>query len=105
MKINHLLEIGTHPLPQEIVTILAQGENCRIEKIVSPLHLISPWYDQEEFEFVTLLQGNASLEWADGSITPLTIGEGLTIPPHEAHRVVDTSQNPLCIWLCIFWKN
>ncbi len=46
-------------LTEELVTILAENQHVRIERIVSNGHS-SPngfWYDQEEFEWVIVLKG------------------------------------------------
>jgi hypothetical protein len=50
-------------LPEELVQILVQRPNVRIERIVS-IGQASPegfWYDQNQVEFVVLLQGSAQL--------------------------------------------
>ena len=87
----------------ERVDILFEGNSMRIERIVSPAGFVSEWYDQEESEWLTLLQGTATLEYGDNTIVTLFAGDTLTIPPHIIHRVIDTSENSLCIWLCIFF--
>ena len=76
----------------------------RIERIVSEGH-VSPegfWYDQDEPEWVALLQGTAELEFEDGRRYPMGAGDWLAIPAHERHRVAHTSSDPPCIWLAVF---
>lgn len=93
------------PAPEEFSEILSQGysDSFRIERIVSHGH-ISPegfWYDQEECEFVAVLQGNAELEFEDGK-TKMYAGDWIVIPAHKKHRVIFTSSKPQCIWLAVF---
>lgn len=91
------------PLSEELTTVLVKSETVRIERIISTGQT-SDWYDQEESEFVSLLQGEAVLEWADSTTTQLSAGDTLTIAPHTRHRVKFTSIEPPCFWLCVFWK-
>ena len=77
----------------------------RIERIVSEGH-VSPsgfWYDQNEWEYVAVLQGSAELETLTGKIR-LNAGDWIMIPEHERHRVSYTSSEPPCVWLAVFWK-
>lgn len=95
------------PLPaEELTTIIASGPNTRIERIVSTGQS-SPedfWYDQDEDEWVFLLQGRATLVWQDGTTTDLDPGGHLLIPARKKHRVLSTSKNPPCIWIAVFSK-
>lgn len=88
----------------EFLEILFSGNsNFRVERIVSEGH-ISPqnfWYDQNESEFVAVLQENAKLEF-ENKILELTPGDWVIIPPHEKHRVIYTSIEPACVWLAVF---
>ena len=90
---------------QEITNLLLENESVRIEQIISAGQ-VSPdgfWYDQNEQEWVLLLQGTARLEFAGGNIRQLEAGEHLLIPAHVRHRVAYTSKQPPCIWLCVFY--
>lgn len=92
-------------LPQEEwLEILLKRENIRVERIISTGQSSPPgfWYEQTEDEWVAVLQGDASLEWADGAIRKLTVGDYLLIPAGKKHRVERTSAQPPCIWLAIF---
>jgi len=99
MNIFDLQEV---PLNEELTTILAQNEHIRIERIISTGQT-SDWYDQEETEFVLLLNGFAKLEYANRGIITLNIGDSIIIKPHEKHRVIFTSCEPHCVWLCVFY--
>jgi cupin 2 domain-containing protein len=82
--------------------VLADSSNARIERIVSTGQ-VSGWYDQTETEFVALLEGTATIEFGNGNTVALSKGDTLLIEPHERHRVTYTSDNPPCVWLCVFY--
>jgi cupin 2 domain-containing protein len=90
------------PLAKELLTVLAESGNVRIERIISTGQT-SDWYDQDETEFVILLKGNAVVEFKDGKIVEMSKGDTLIIAPHERHRVSYTSSDPPCVWLCVFY--
>ena len=89
-------------LPQELIEQIAGHEDVRIERIVSHGHN-SPegfWYDQEQDEFVLLLQGEAELEFEDGTVR-LRRGDHLTIKAHRKHRVQWSTPEQPTIWLAV----
>ena len=87
----------------EIFEVLAKGTgNFKVEKIVSKAYSNGEWYDQPEDELVFLLDGNATLEFANGAIVELQKGDFLKIEKHKRHRVLKTSENPQCVWLTLF---
>jgi len=90
---------------KEISTILAEGKNVRIERIVSTGQITASdfWYDQTENEFVTVLQGEAKILFDNGIEQHLVQGDYLTIPAHCRHKVTYTSIEPACIWLAVFY--
>jgi cupin 2 domain-containing protein len=98
----NIFDLPILPLPEELTTILAGKGDVRIERIVSTGHT-SNWYDQPETEFVVLLEGNAVIEYENGETVAMSKGDTLLIPPHKQHRVSFTSENPPCIWLCVFY--
>lgn len=74
-----------------------------IERIISKGHSTpeGEWYDQDQDEWVLLLQGKAVLSFEDNSTINLASGDYLYIPAHERHRVEWTDPNGDCIWLAI----
>ncbi|MEG0230341.1 MAG: cupin, partial [Oscillospiraceae bacterium] len=62
-----------------------------------------------EDEIVFLLQGKAILQFKNNNeyITKKTLtgGQSLKISKNILHRVEYTSENPMCIWLCVFQKD
>ena len=98
------LPAGIHR--EEISDILWQTEALRVERIVS-WGQVSPegfWYDQEEDEWVSVLEGAGEVEFSDGTKTRLGRGDALFLPAHVRHRVSFTSKEPPCVWLCVFGK-
>jgi len=89
-------------LEQEWIDVLQENGSVRIERIVSSGHT-SDWYDQDEHEFVALLSGEAKLLYETGEVAALKAGDTLMIPAHCKHRVVETSKEPICVWLCVFF--
>ncbi|WP_448561225.1 cupin domain-containing protein [Trichothermofontia sp.] len=85
-------------------TLIAAGA-IKIERIVS-IGQSTPsgeWYDQAHDEWVVLLQGNATLSYADDSKVDLRPGDCLHLPAHCRHRVEYTSSDPPCIWLAVHY--
>jgi Cupin domain. len=86
----------------ELFEILLQGGNgLLVERIISHGHTTpeGEWYDQEKDEWVAVLQGEATLLFADGREVFLGQGMHVFLPRHEKHRVTHTSSP--CIWLAI----
>jgi len=98
----NIYELPPLPLTEEVTTILTENKNIRIERIISTGQ-ISNWYDQDETEFVVLLDGNAIIEYENGTNIEMSKGDTLLIAPHERHRVSYTSSEPPCVWLCVFY--
>jgi len=102
----NIFDIMPQDFSGEISEIIENTPSLRIERIVSTGQISAEgfWYDQSEHEWILLLQGEAKLEYINGEIIELKIGDYINIPPHKKHRVVFTSSSPQCIWLCIFQK-
>jgi len=94
-------------LPVELVTVLAENQHVRIERIVSTGHR-SPdgfWYDQDENEWVVVLMGEAELIFKNGESRKLKPGDFVNIPAHRNHRVEGTSPDQPTVWLAVFYKD
>ena len=91
---------------QELFETLVQTGTTRIERIISSGQASPPgfWYDQNEHEFIVVLQGSAVIGFEEGQSISLESGAWLHIKPHQKHRVVTTSTNPPTIWLALFWS-
>lgn len=92
-------------LPQEVFTELLKSGSVRIERILS-LGQASPesgWYDQDEHEWVLVLQGEGELTFENGDCIRLAAGDCLNIPAHSRHRVSWTDPTQVTIWLAVFY--
>jgi cupin 2 domain-containing protein len=84
-------------------TLLESG-GVKIERIVSH-SAASPeefWYDQEQDEWVVVLEGEATLRLHPDETIHLKKGDHLFIPRHRQHRVERTSDRTL--WLAVHVK-
>ncbi len=93
-------------LTQEIFETLLQKENIRIERIIS-YGQSSPaegWYDQDEHEWILLVEGEALLAFEDGSEVHLHAGDYLNIAAYTKHKVTWTKEKAKTIWLAIFYN-
>ena len=94
-------------LQNEQVDELLRTKNFRIERIVSKDHT-SPetgWYDQEENEWVLVLEGAGTILFAENN-RQVTLGKGdyLHIPAHAKHKVVWTEPEELTVWLAVHYS-
>ena len=93
-------------LADELTSILTSNSNIRIERIISQGHKSAEefWYDQDEHEWVVVLQGQAKIRFEDSS-RPVHIGPGdhLLIPKHRKHRVEWTTPGEATVWLAVFF--
>lgn len=93
-------------LSSEVFEDIVHSSAVRIERIVSKGHC-SPeigWYDQGENEWVMVVEGEAVVEFYDGSKCKLSIGDYINIPAHVKHKVIWTNPDQITIWLAVFYK-
>lgn len=102
---NNVLKNIPVDLSSEVVEALLSADSVRIERIVSNGQH-SPdgfWYDQDEHEWVTILQGRATIRFEDESEPrALAVGDCVLFPAHARHRV-EWTDSPT-VWLCVFYK-
>ena len=104
---DNLLADLRSDISEELVDILVQSTNVRIERIVSTGHR-SPetfWYDQREHEWVIVLQGEGRLVFENSKSLHLKPGDHVLIPAHRKHRVEWTAPNEPTIWLAVFYTD
>lgn len=92
-------------LPEELVSVLVENGGVRIERIVSNGQH-SPqgfWYDQDEAEWVVVLQGEALLQFKDRPSVRMKPGDFIDIPAHQKHRVEWTIPGQPTVWLAVFY--
>jgi len=104
---NLLTNVPTS-LAEELIEVLIENKAVRIERIVSTGQS-SPqnfWYDQEEHEWIVVLQGEARLLFEDDSQSvDLKPGDQINIPAHRKHRVESTTLSEPTVWLAVFYKD
>lgn len=100
MHTRNLLADLPDILRKEHSETLADNRHARLLRIISPPGFSSGQFLQQEDEWVMVLQGEGTLEVA-GKRIQLAAGDSLRIPAGTPHRVVDTSTDPLCIWLAL----
>lgn len=104
---NLLTNVPTS-LAEELIEVLIENKAVRIERIVSTGQS-SPqnfWYDQEEHEWIVVLQGAARLLFEDDSQSvDLKPGDQINIPAHRKHRVEWTTLSEPTVWLAVFYKD
>jgi len=92
---------------QEIFTDILQGNNFRLERIVS-YHQATPpgqWLVQEHNEWVILLKGSALIKFqASGQERRLSPGDYLNIPAQTPHRVEWTDKTIPTVWLALHYS-
>jgi cupin 2 domain-containing protein len=60
------------------------------------------WYEQEEDEWVMVLEGEGVVAYEDGTATALTAGAWVHLPARLKHRVSKTSDR--CVWLAVHFQ-
>ncbi|MBY7794234.1 cupin domain-containing protein [Vibrio fluvialis] len=103
----NLFETIPAELLNEQFTDLLRHHHVRIERILSKGHTSpeSGWYDQDEHEWVLVLQGCGTVEFDNGESTTLNVGDYLNIPAHTRHKVCYTSPDQVTLWLAIFYQD
>ena len=85
----------------ESFVTLFENSTAKITRIVSHSHSSAAgfWYDQADDEWVMVLRGSATVEFAGGETVELNPGDYLIIPRHSKHRIARTSEET--IWLAV----
>ncbi|MHC1774438.1 MAG: cupin domain-containing protein [Lentimicrobium sp.] len=103
MKPANIFDIkNTEGRVSEVFETLVEG-SAKIERIISHGQITpeNEWFDQDNDEWVILLQGQATILIEDIGEMYLLAGSYLLIPAHHKHRVTYTSESPACIWLAV----
>lgn len=102
---TNFFDIETLGHEEESFSQLFDNQVIKIERIVSRGQASSEgfYYDQEDGEWLIVLEGEAEIGYPDKTVTHLKKGDTLYLPPHKLHRVNKTS-NPT-LWLAVFIKS
>ncbi|MEO0797198.1 MAG: cupin domain-containing protein [Verrucomicrobiota bacterium] len=104
---NIFTQIGA-ALDGEQFDDLLKNDQLRIERIVSNGQASPPdfWYDQDQNEWVVVLEGAAGLEVDhNGKVETVTLerGDCFLLPAGRRHRVAWTSEREKTVWLAVWW--
>ena len=88
---------------EELITLL-ETPGLRLEQILShgQATVADHWYDQEQPEWVVLLQGTAMLRFDGDGLLGLAAGDSILIPARSRHRVESCSQDAR--WLALHFS-
>lgn len=103
-QISNLFGAIPSALQDELIQVLAESGNVRIERIVSDGHTTEPgeWYDQAWDEWVLLASGSAVVLFENNSVPAvLNPGDHLLIPAHCRHRVEQTDSGGKTVWVAV----
>ncbi|WP_038291317.1 cupin domain-containing protein [Zooshikella ganghwensis] len=104
MATGNIFQAIPQDIPQELFEVILEKPGVTIERIISKGHTTpkGAWYDQNNDEWVLLLQGEARVVF-QGESEPYTlaVGDYLYIPAHVKHRVDWTSRTTETVWLAI----
>ena len=103
---GNLLSSLPETLDEEVFESILESSHVRLERIVSKGHK-SPdqgWYDQDEHEWVVMLEGAGTVLFEQGGSFHLEKGDHLTIPAHARHRVSWTDPERVTVWLAVFYR-
>ena len=103
---NNLLKNIPKNISKELFETLVENEHIHIERIISKGHAspVEGWYNQEKNEFILLLKGAARLEFEDGRVVSLGVGDWLEIVAHQKHKVVWTQPQGETVWVGVHYS-
>ena len=105
MNKNNILQSIPSAFTEEVFENIVEKGNLKIERILSKGHT-SPadgWYDQEQDEWVIVIQGGATIEFHDGRLSRLEQGCYINIPARTKHKVVWTDPEIVTVWLAVHY--
>ncbi len=102
---NNIFKQIPDNLDKEVFEQLIQSEDVKVERIISKGHSTEPdyWYNQEQNEWVIVLQGEAILSFQAGDDIHMKAGDYVNIPAYQKHRVKWTTTDTETIWLAIHY--
>lgn len=110
---RHILADLAVPDGRERFDTLCQQAGMTLQRVVSPAGYRgseAEWYDQDQEEFVLVLQGRGALQ-LDGQLADdqpreivLNPGDFLHLPAHQRHRVAWTDPLHPTVWLTLHFS-
>ncbi len=107
LKLNNIFELLPEDTDKEIFENLIDSGSVKVERIISrgQASPAAGWYDQDQAEWVMILQGEAIICVEDDGDYHLVAGSYLNIPAHTRHRVKWTIPETETIWLAIHYQD
>ena len=105
MKTLNIFKNIPTQLPKELFENIISKDGIKIQRIISKGHTtpVSEWYNQDNDEWVIVLQGEAILSFEDSNDVRLESGDYINIPAHTSHRVSWTTPDEETIWLAVHY--
>lgn len=106
MKTNNIFKNLPPDLSKEVFENILIKNSIKIERIISKGQNSAPdfLYDQDENEWIIVLQGSAELVFEPGhEKVKMHSGDYINIPAHKKHRVSYTDKGTETIWLAVFY--
>ena len=102
--VTNLFQAPRVVAPVEQLITLVQTPHLRLEQILSHGQPTAAgcWYDQATAEWVLLVRGTATLQFAAGESLALKAGDCLLLAAHVQHRVECCSEDAL--WLALHFS-
>jgi len=104
VSVSNIFDFSLESVDAEVFEDIVKSEHVRVERTLSKGHS-SPkdgWYDQDENEWVIVLQGNGRLVFDDGTEIELDAGDHVNLSAHKRHRVVWADPDNVTVWLAVF---
>ena len=104
MKLNNIFAEIPGELDNELMQVLQQSDNIKIQRIVSKGQ-VSPetgWYDQQQNEWVIVIKGEAVITFEQTEVA-MQAGSYINIPAHTKHKVSWTHPDLETVWLVVYY--
>ena len=106
MKRTNIFNNIPKTLQEELFENILSKDSIQIQRIISKGHVTpkDEWYNQENNEWVIVLQGEAILSFENSDDVKLKSGDYINIKAHTKHKVSWTIPNEETIWLAVFYE-
>jgi len=104
-SLSNIFESIPDNLDEEVVDLITQNENAKIERIISrgQTSPATGWYDQEKDEWVIVLKGEAIISFENSKEVNLKAGDHINISAHTKHKVKWTDPKTETVWLAVHY--
>ncbi len=104
-KIKNIFNTIPTNLSEELFEDIISKDKIKIQRIVSQGHITieGEWYDQDDNEWVIVLQGAATISFKDEDDISLKTGDYINILAHKKHRISWTSESEKTIWIAVHY--